>query len=1086
MEFQILGPIAVHDTTGAVALGGNKPRAVLAVLLLHPNEPVSAERLALALWGEDAPGGAVKTVQVHVSRLRKALGDPDAVTTSAAGYTLRVRTGELDVDRFEGLVEDGRQALADGRTEDAATFLRDALAVWRGPALAELAQEPFAAAEIARLEAQRLAALELRIEADLGAGRHAEVVGELQQLVVANPIREELAAQLMLALYRCGRQAEALEAYAQARATLVEELGIEPGPRLREMQEAILRQDVALEAERAEPELPPALDPTNAQPLAGRAAELAWLQARWEDAAAGAGALVALEGAGGIGKSRLVAELAQSARRPGVVILHATGEGPADTTLVALRRLRDAKRPTLLVVDDVDRAGAGVQTELARLGPRLKRSPVLVVACARDPLALAGLPVSATLALAPLEPEEVREIAARYAPARSAADVPVGWLVEASGGVPRRAHELSSQWARREAARRVGAVADRAEAGREQLRSIQDELTGDVEALQAADERLARAGQDDARIVCPYKGLASFDVADAAYFFGRERLVAELVARLVGATLLGVVGPSGSGKSSVLRAGLLPALASGVLPGSEDWGQALIRPGEHPLRELAQALAAVEGRERIVIAVDQFEETFTNCTDEEERAAFIAELVSAITDRDGRYVVLMALRADFYGRCADYTGLSKPLASNHVLVPSMQRDELRRAVERPAERVGLRVDPELTDALVADVREEPGALPLLQTALLELWQRRDGRRMRYSVYEASGGVRGAVARLAEDAFGQLDERQQVLARGVLMRLASEGESGAVERRRVPLAELETDSSEELARAVALLTDRRLLTATAGSIELAHEALLREWPRLRDWVAENREGLRIHRGLGSAAREWQALDRDEGALYRGTRLTEASEWAAANPEALNEVERRFLAGSEEARERERVDAPAAARRGVRRARVRAPRGGDRRHRRGRAGSRGRAPARRRRIARARGSLAGPARVRPAARPRHRARRAGPQRHPAGAQRHPPGGAHRPHRAHGLIGPKGEFANGVAVSRDGKRDGDRGRGWLRAHLGRRDRARTNASSEPTREHVVAAAFHRDGTRVATSARTGRWRSADLAGSRAPRSR
>ena len=593
MEFQILGPIAVHDTTGAVALGGNKPRAVLAVLLLHPNEPVSAERLALALWGEDAPGGAVKTVQVHVSRLRKALGDPDAVTTSAAGYTLRVRTGELDVDRFEGLVEDGRQALADGRTEDAATFLRDALAVWRGPALAELAQEPFAAAEIARLEAQRLAALELRIEADLGAGRHAEVVGELQQLVVANPIREELAAQLMLALYRCGRQAEALEAYAQARATLVEELGIEPGPRLREMQEAILRQDVALEAERAEPELPPALDPTNAQPLAGRAAELAWLQARWEDAAAGAGALVALEGPGGIGKSRLVAELAQSVRRPGVVILHATGEGPADTTLVALRRLRDAKRPTLLVVDDVDRAGAGVQTELARLGPRLKRSPVLVVACARDPLALAGLPVSATLALAPLEPEEVREIAARYAPARSAADVPVGWLVEASGGVPRRAHELSSQWARREAARRVGAVADRAEAGREQLRSIQDELTGDVEALQAADERLARAGQDDARIVCPYKGLASFDVADAALLLrprAPRRRARRAPRRGHAARRRRPVG-----QRQVLGAARRPAAGAGERRAA---GQRALGAGAHPARRAPAARARAGARRR--------------------------------------------------------------------------------------------------------------------------------------------------------------------------------------------------------------------------------------------------------------------------------------------------------------------------------------------------------------------------------------------------------------------------------------------------------------------------------------------------------
>ena len=166
-------------------------------------------------------------------------------------------------------------------------------------------------------------------------------------------------------------------------------------------------------------------------------------------------------------------------------------------------------------------------------------------------------------------------------------------------------------------------------------------------------------------------------------------------------------------------------------------------------------------------------------------------------------------------------------------------------------------------------------------------------------------MRGAVARLAEDAFGQLDERQQELARGVLMRLASEGEAGGVERRRVPLAELETESNQKLAQAVALLTDRRLLTASAGSIELAHEALLREWPRLRGWIEENREGLRIHRALGAAAREWQGLDRDDGALYRGTRLTESLEWAAENPDALNAVERELLRDSAAERDRERA-------------------------------------------------------------------------------------------------------------------------------------------------------------------------------------
>ena len=228
MRFRILGPLEVEAEGRAVALGGAKPRAVLAVLLLHANEPVSAERLALALWGEDAPAGAVKTVQVHVSRLRKALADADALTSTGTAYSLRVRPGELDAHAFERLVAEGREALAAGHAEQAAATLRDALSLWRGPPLDELASLPFAPPEIKRLEEQRLAALEARVEADLAAGRHAELVGELQRLTSRHPWRERLQRDLMLALYRCGRQAEALAVYRETRRLFADELGIEP------------------------------------------------------------------------------------------------------------------------------------------------------------------------------------------------------------------------------------------------------------------------------------------------------------------------------------------------------------------------------------------------------------------------------------------------------------------------------------------------------------------------------------------------------------------------------------------------------------------------------------------------------------------------------------------------------------------------------------------------------------------------------------------------------------------------------------------------------------------------------------------
>jgi len=259
---------------------------------------------------------------------------------------------------------------------------------------------------------------------------------------------------------------------------------------------------------------------------------------------------------------------------------------------------------------------------------------------------------------------------------------------------------------------------------------------------------------------------------------------------------------------------------------------------------------------------------------------------------------VLAIRADFYGRCAAYPGLSRLLGANHVLVGPMARDELRRAIERPAERVGLTVEPELADALVADVESQPGALPLLSTALLELWRERDGRRLRVGAYARSGGVQGAVARLAEDAFVALDAEEQGAARALLLRLTDEDESGAIVRRRIELSELDPAT----AGVAAELTDRRLLTVSEGTVEVAHEALLREWPRLRGWLDEDVQGRRLHRQLAGAARAWNADARDPGELYRGARLASALDWAADHAPELNGVERDFLALSRAASER----------------------------------------------------------------------------------------------------------------------------------------------------------------------------------------
>jgi DNA-binding SARP family transcriptional activator len=248
MEFRILGPLEVADGDSLVVLAGAKQRALLAALLLHANEVVSADRLVEELWGEQSPDSGRAALQVRISQLRRALGRAGGVLiTRPPGYVLKLEPQQLDLHRFERLVEEADVA----ETAVAAGRLREALALWRGPPLADLAYESFAQAAIGRLEELRLAALEKRVEADLALGRHGDLVAELRALVSEHPLRERLCAQLMLALYRCGRQADALAAYQAARRTLIEGLAIEPSPLLRELEQAILRQDRSLELARA-------------------------------------------------------------------------------------------------------------------------------------------------------------------------------------------------------------------------------------------------------------------------------------------------------------------------------------------------------------------------------------------------------------------------------------------------------------------------------------------------------------------------------------------------------------------------------------------------------------------------------------------------------------------------------------------------------------------------------------------------------------------------------------------------------------------------------------------------------------------
>jgi WD40 repeat protein/DNA-binding SARP family transcriptional activator len=673
-QFRVLGPLEVSHDGAPVRLGGERQRALLALLLIQANALVTTERLIEHLFGGDRTQGAANAVHVAVSRLRRTLrcGDEAPLVTRPGGYMLEVGPDQLDAARFERLLAQARQAASAGDPAAASVQLREALGLWRGHALADLASMECVAPEARRLDELRLLALMERIDADLALGRHAELIPELEALVGAEPLRERLRHQQMLALYRAGRRAEALEVYRDTSTLLREELGLEPTRALQDLERMVLHQDESLD-----------------QPV------------------------------------------------PGL---------------------------------------------------------------------------------------------------------------------------------------RAGAQGGRGE------RPVPDGL------------------------VCPFKGLSSFDIGDAEYFCGRDRVVSELVARAAESTLVGILGPSGIGKSSLLRAGLLPALKAGALPGSARWRQVLMRPGAHPSQELDRALggAGLEGMlaalgpgDGIVIAVDQLEEVFTLGAGESERSRFLDQLAVAAREPERRVLVLCALRADFYGRLGAHPRFAELLSHSHALVGPMDREELTQAIEGPASRAGLAIEHTLVDALVADVADEPGGLPLLSTALLELWRARDGHTLRFEAYRRSGGVRGAVGRLAEAAYAQLTEPERRAARNVMLRLVA-GEEGTLARRRVPLAELQR--VDDGVRVLATLIDARLITVGEGNVELSHEALVREWPRYRAWLDEDQMGRRIHAHLIAAAREWEQGGRDAGELYRGTRLSNAQEWTGRNREWLNSSERDFIDAS----------------------------------------------------------------------------------------------------------------------------------------------------------------------------------------------
>lgn len=928
VQFKILGPLQFERAGSLVDLGSFKQKSLLALMLVHANQVVSTDRIIDELWGEGGVGKQ-NALWVHVSNLRSAI-EPDRaprsegniLLTRAPGYLLRVEPTELDAGQFEHLVSEGRGLLSSDPPAAALVFA-EALALWRGRVLEDFTYESFAQGEIGRLEALRLDAVEGRVEADLARGLSHQLVGELQGLVREHPLRERFTALLMMALYRSQRQAEALRVYSQLRARLGSELGIDPSGPLRDLEEQIVVGDPRLEP------VPTAWVPGGPEPgLAVRGYEI---RSKLGKAKFG---MVYRAYQPAIGREVAIKVIRPELANDPVFIRRFETEanliaGLESHHLVPIYDFWREPDAAFLVEKLITGGDLG---RLLSEGPLSSDRTMAIVDQVAGPLTMAhelgvvhgGLKLENVLLD---EHGNVRltdfGIASEVGPSISTdieglATLAVQLLSGSRGTIADLAAGIEHA-----AARVVSAAADR---------TTFSSLDAFVDALRSAIGVASVLPETAIGSPNPYKGLEPFAEADTGQFYGRERLVERMIARLGGVgpvcRFLAVVGPSGSGKSSVVNAGLVPALRAGGIAGSDRWFIVTMTPGVHPFEGLERALTKVavkspamlleqllaepSGLRRsvdailpdqmspLVLVIDQFEELYTVAADE-EREAFTESLVEAITHPRSRLRVVITLRADFYDHPLATPGLGELLRDHTELVTPMSASELELAIGRPADEAGVVVQPALLAALITDAVSKPAGLPMLQYTLTELFERKRGATMTASAYESMGGLTGAVVERAESLFEALTPEARIAARHVFLRLVSVNDAGEDTRRRALLSELQALEGrdgylDDMLRAFArhrLLTFDRDSASRGPTVEIAHEALIGAWARLAGWIDEARDDLRAQRRLATAAAEWADQDTNPDFLLAGASLARYSTWYSDPPVRLTSNEQTFL-------------------------------------------------------------------------------------------------------------------------------------------------------------------------------------------------
>ncbi len=971
MEYRVLGTLEVMRDGVIIPLESTKQRALLAVLLIHANEAVSTERLIEYLWQDNPPEAGVKTLRFHVSKLRDVL-DPHRtghpLVTRSPGYSLEVVPDTVDASRFEVAVESARE-LATSDPAASAELLATALAMWRGRAFAEFQYEEFAHSTALRLDELRLAAVEDRIDVELALGHHFELAAELEALVVEHPFRERLTEMWMLALYRSGRQAEALRAYQMLRTRLIEDLGADPGPSIVALEQRILEHDRTLDA-RVESKTLGVSRAVRGYELRGlvRKDRVGEVHRAYKPTS-GREVAIKIIGPEHADKSDFVQRFESGAERIAalqhdhIVPLYDYWREPGSAYLVT-RWLRGGDLETALqrrrwslpeAIALLDRIGSAL-IYAHRLGVLHRDVRPANVLLDDD-----GTPFLGGFGAARLVEASGLSGGARgpLSPAHAAPEQLTGGRVGPWTDIYQFAlvafeiltstHPFTAETPERTVERRLDEPFPSASALVAELPAKVDAVLEAAAAPDPNDRYInieAFLGELHSALGVtatspapvrrnPYKGLAAFQGTDAADFYGRDMLIDRLVARFAemseGSRFLVLVGPSGSGKSSVARAGVIPALRAGAVPGSDRWLFAEMQPGANPYHELETALRAVtvgtpedlaarlsndelgiheairrslpgEGWE-LFLMIDQFEELFS-MTSEPDRSRFVTALVASVTHPRSQLRVMATLRADYFDRPLLHNELGELMRTRTETVLPLTSSSLEEAITSPSDHAGVSLEPGLVGEILGDANGQPGSLPLVQYALTELFER-GGDTMTVEDYQAIGGMSGALGQRADAVLDTLSDPARAVAPKVFLELVELGEGTDDSRRRVHRSALASlGASGAAVEVIDRFGEARLLsfdrdpTTRSATVEVAHEALLSEWPTLRRWIDDGREQVRTARRIEELADEWEAAGRDKSLLLRGSRLDQAD--GITKPPVLS-----FVTESRNARSRRRL-------------------------------------------------------------------------------------------------------------------------------------------------------------------------------------